>query len=189
MDVLALLALFVSVAGLCYTVWRDRVMDRRVKQVEGEQQRAQAAAALRLSKASAPYFSPSKALIGHVYDFGENGQPIVWHGTNQNILSTQNREIKRDAPEGTMVIVVLDNHGKGARKIRLSGDIPSAEIRQEPDLSSASGLIFLRYAYSPSQHGKVQRITVSFESEDGYDLTHVYETRHGFFEFHRVDPK
>ncbi|MBI3987234.1 MAG: hypothetical protein HY343_09955 [Lentisphaerae bacterium] len=189
MDILALLALIVSVVVFGYTAWRDRVMDRRMKQVEAEQQRAQSEATQRRSKTSAPYFLPSQAFVSNVYDRGENGQPIVWLSMNQNILSAQNQEIKKEAPKGTAVILVLDNHGKGARKIKLSGDIPDAEIRQEPPLGSANDLIFLRYPYSPSQHGQVQRISLSFESEDGYDLTHVYETRHGIFEFHRVEPK
>lgn len=189
MNVTALFALLVSIAGFCYTVWRDRAMAARMKRVEAEQQKQQAEVALRHSKASAPYFSPSKAPIGQVYDIGEKGQPVFWAGINQNILSTQHREIKQDIPEGTPVIVVLDNHGKVARRITLSGEIPDAHLRQEPPVSGAHGLIFLKYPYSPSQHGEIQRISISFESEDGYDLTHVYETRHGFFEFHRVEPK
>ena len=122
-------------------------MDARVKQVEVEQQREKEEAALVHSKAFAPYFSPANVLVNHVYDFGENGHLICWNGMGKNVLSTQNREITKDAPEDTSIILVLDNNGKGARKVILSGDIPKAEIRQEPDVDSARGLIFLRYPY------------------------------------------
>lgn len=108
---------------------------------------------------------------------------------NGNVLSVQRKEIPKDAPEKTPVIIVLDTGGKGARRIKISGDIPDVQLKQEPDLDSAHGLVFLKYPYSPPQHGKIQKVVLSFETEDGLELTHTYETRHGHFEFYRVDPK
>jgi hypothetical protein len=105
-----------------------------------------------------------------------------------NVLSSYQNEILKTAPEKTLVILPLDNNGKVARKIRLSGDISDIEIKQEPDMSGSNGLIFVKYPYSPQQHGKLQKVIISFESMDGHDLTHVYQTRHGFFEFTRIDP-
>ena len=34
-----------------------------------------------------------------------------------------------------------------------------------------------------------QKVIFSFETDDGLQLTHSYETRHGYFEFYRVEPK
>jgi len=182
-------AIIVSLLALGYTIWKDRKMDKRMKKVEQEQEREKAEAAIRRSKASAPFFSPSKQLFGQVYETSEDGGISAWHAMNGNVLSIQRKEIPKDAPEKTPVIIVLDTGGKGARRIKILGDIPDVLLKQDPDLDSAHGLVFLKYPYSPSQHGKIQKVILSFETEDGLELTHTYETRHGFFEFYRVDPK
>jgi hypothetical protein len=108
---------------------------------------------------------------------------------NENVLTIQNREIGREAPESIPIIFALDTGGKGARRIEVSGEIPDIELRQEPDIDSANGLVFVKYAYVSSLHGKKQKVIISFETEDGLELVHTYETRHGVFEFYRIDPK
>lgn len=65
-------AIIVSLLALGYTIWKDRKMDKRMKKVEQEQEREKAEAAIRRSKASAPYFSPSKKLFGQVYETSED---------------------------------------------------------------------------------------------------------------------
>lgn len=144
-------------------------------------------AAIRHSKASSPYLVPSGSLVDGVHD--ETDKPYefsCWH--HPNVLTLQNKEIPREMPEGKTVIVVLDNNGKGARKIELSGDVVGGQIRQEPKIEAAHGLTFFKYPYDPKSHGKQQRIEISFETEDGHRLTHVYLTKHGYFEFRRIEP-
>ena len=182
-------AIIVSLLALSYTIWKDRKMNKRMKKVEEEQEREKAEATIRRSKASAPYFSPSKKLFGQIYETSEEGGISAWHAMNGNVLSIQRKEIPKDAPEKTPVLIVLDTGGKGARRINITGDIPDVLIKQEPDIESAHGLVYLKYPYSPSQHGQKQKVMLSFETEDGLELTHTYETRHGHFEFYRVDPK
>jgi hypothetical protein len=183
-------AIIFSLLALGYTIWKDRKMNKRMKKVEEEQEREKAEAAIRRSKASAPYFSPSKKMVGQLYDTTDEGGLTVWM-TRQygNVLSIERKEIGKDAPEKTPVIIVLDAGGKGARRIKVSGDIQDLELKQEPDVSDANGLVFLKYPFTPTNHGKTQKVVLSFETEDGLELTHTYETRHGYFEFYRVDPK
>ena len=180
-------ALLVSFLALGYTIWKDYRTDQRMKRIEEEQEREKKETAVRRSKASAPYFSPSKKLVQMVYETTDDGGICVWHGGN--VLSIDQREIPADAPEATPVIVLLDTGGKGARHIRIAGDIPGLELKQEPDINDAHGLLYLKYPFAPSQRGETQKVILSFETEDGLDLTHTYETRHGCFEFYRVDPK
>jgi hypothetical protein len=183
-------AIIVSLLALGYTLWKDRKMNKRMKKVEEEQVREKAEAATRRSKASAPYFSPSKKMVGQLYDTTEEGGLTIWM-TRQygNVLSIERKEIGKDAPEMTPVIIVLDTGGKGARRIKVSGDIQDLEFKQEPDVPDANGLVFLKYPFTPTNHGKTQKVVLSFETEDGLELTHTYETRHGHFEFYRIDPK
>ena len=184
------IAIIVSLLALGYTIWKDRKMNQRMKKVEQEQEREKTEAAIRRSKASAPYFSPSKKMVGQLYDTTDEGGLTVWM-TRQygNVLSIERKEMGKDALEKTPVIIVLDTGGKGARRINISGDIPGLELKQEPDVRDAHGLVFLKYPYTPANHGKTQKVVLSFETEDGLELTHTYETRHGHFEFYRVDPK
>jgi hypothetical protein len=182
-------AIIVSLLALGYTIWKDRKMNKRMKKVEQEQEREKQEAAIRRSKASAPYFSPSKKLFGQLYETNDVGGIEFWSSMSGNVLSNQRREIGEEAPEKTPVIIVLDTGGRGARRIKLSGDIPNIELKQEPEIDSAAGLVFLKYPYSPAERGKKQKVIFSFETEDGLELTHIYETRHGYFEFYRVDPK
>jgi len=159
-----------------------------MKKVEQEQERERSEAVIRRSRASAPYFSPSKQMVGHVFESSDDGGLSAWNMRQGNVLSIMHSEFGKDAPDKTPVIVLLDTNGKGARRIRISGDIPGVELKEEPDVNDAHGLVFLKYPYTPSQHGKTQRVILSFETEDGFELTHTYETRHGHFVFNRVDP-
>lgn len=181
------IALVISLGTLGYTIAKDRKLENRVKQVELEQEQERAAAALRRSKASAPYFTPSKKLVHMLYEDDEDGGISAYHGAN--VLSVDRREMPKDAPTNTPVIVLLDTYGKSAKQIKVNGDSPNLQLRQEPDMREAHGLIYLKYPYVPSNHGNAQKVIISFETEDGYDLTHTYETRHGCFEFRRIDPK
>lgn len=182
-------AVIISILALGYTIWKDYKTNKRMEKIEKEQEREKQEAANRRAKASAPYFTPSGKMFGILYDADENGDLGAWNSMNANVLSPSQKEMPNDAPEKTPVIVPLNNSGKGARRIRLSGDIPEVELKQEPDMRDAHGIIFLKYPYSPSEHGKTQKVVLTFETEDGLELTHTYETRHGFFEFHRIDPK
>lgn len=48
--------------------------------------------------------------------------------------------------------------------------------------------IILQYPYDRSKHGAVQCVRINFETFDGIKSYHVYEVRHGFCEFRRIDP-
>ena len=58
----------------------------------------------------------------------------------------------------------------------------------EAAMQNARGRIFLEYPYEKVLHGKEQQITVSFETDDGIQDTHLYSTKHGFRILARVDP-
>lgn len=181
-------AVIVSILALSYTVWKDIKTNKRMEKIEKEQEREKQEAANRRAKASAPYFTPAGKMFNMLYEEDDDGELGVWTWANGNVLSGSRKEMPKDSPEKTPVIIPLNNSGKGARRIRLSGDIPDVELKQEPDIPDANRTIFLKYPYSPAQHGKTQKITLTFETEDGFDLTHTYETRHGFFEFRRINP-
>lgn len=181
-------AIIISIVTLVYTFLKDRKTEVRLHKVEEQQEREKAQAALRRSRASAPFFSPSRKLFGQVYDTNEEGI-IAWHSMAENLLSTQRNQVSKELADKYPIIMVLDTGGKGARRIEISGDIPEFELRQEPDLNGAHELVFAKYPYAPANHGKIQKVILTFETEDGLELTHTYQTKHGFFEFFRIDPK
>jgi hypothetical protein len=182
-------AVIVSILALGYTILKDIRTNKRMEKIEKEQEREKQEAANRRAKASAPYFTPLGQMFSILYEDDGEGGMGAWTWANVNVLSPSRKEMPNDAPEKTPVILPLDNSGKGARRIQLSGDISEVELKREPEMRDAHGIIFLKYPYSPSEHGKTQKVVLTFETEDGLELTHTYETRHGFFEFHRIDPK
>jgi len=182
-------AIVVSILALGYTILKDTRTNKRMAKIEKEQEREKHEAANRRAKASAPYLTPLRKMFNMIYETNDDGGMGGWSGMNANVLSITRKELTKDVPEKTPVILPLENSGKRARRVRISGDIPEVELRQEPEMRSANGIIFLKYPYSPSEHGKTQKVILKFETEDGLELTHTYETRHGCFEFHRIDPE
>lgn len=180
--------IIISGLALAYAFWKDRKMNIRMQQVEKAQELEKQEAALRRSRASAPYFTPSTRIFSNIWEPVDNGQYSGWSATDDNVLSFQRKEVGKEVPENTPIIFVVDTGGKGARRISVSGDIPGLKIQQEPDINAANNLVYFKYPYVPSKHGMKQKVSFSFETEDGDKLTHTYETRHGFHEFKRIDP-
>jgi hypothetical protein len=182
------IAILLSILTLGYAISKDIRLDRRVKKIEEDQAKEKEAESVRRSKASAPFFIPTQDLFGHIYERNDDGGTGLWSVLGGNILYNQRQEVSKNLTAGNMVILVVSNSGKNARKIRLSGDITGIVIKQEPEMSGARHRVFFKYPFSPVDRGKTQKIIISFETDDGYDLTHSYETRHGFFELRRIDP-
>jgi hypothetical protein len=90
--------------------------------------------------------------------------------------------------DGKPVVLPLENHGAAARRIRIKAALKNCVLRQEPNLKSARGRIFLKYEYERALQGTSAELKISFESSDGYQDTHTYRTVHGEFVFERVDP-
>ena len=187
MEMLPLVAILLSILTFGYSFWKDFRLERRLKTIEEEQSKEKAAENIRRSKASSPYFSPSKDLFSYVTEQSEGGMGM-WRVLGGNVLYHDRKEVSKEMKSDDVVIFVIDNLGKSARKIRLTGDIAGIVLKQEPDMSDSHRRLFFKYPYVPATHGKEQKIIISFESEDGYDLTHTYLTRHGFFELSRIDP-
>jgi hypothetical protein len=181
-------AIIISGLALLYTYCKDRKMNKRMAKVEEEQKLEKQEAALRRSRASAPYFTPSTALYNNLFELGDDGQFHSWGAGSKNLLTVRRKEIAKDASKDTPVIFVIDNLGKDAKRIKISGDIPGFEMKREPRISAAGDYLFVKYPYDPAQQGKTQKVIFSFETEDGDNISHIYETRHGFHEFKRIDP-
>ena len=187
MQELPFIAILLSILTFGYTFWKDFRLEKRLKTIEEEQAKEKTAERIRRSKASSPYFVPSKDLFSYVTEQGE-GSMGMWRVLGGNVLYHDRKEVSDALKDNDPVIFVIDNLGKAARKIRLSGDITGITLKQEPDMSDSRRRLFLKYPFVPVNRGKEQKIVFSFESEDGYDLTHIYQTRHGFFELTRIDP-
>jgi hypothetical protein len=78
-------AIIVSLLALGYTIWKDRKMNKRIRKVEKEQEREKAEAEIRRSKASAPYFSPSKKMVGQLYEITDEGGLITFTGKSYRV--------------------------------------------------------------------------------------------------------
>lgn len=183
-DIIALAALVFSLATFGYTVWRDRKMDARVKQVESEQDREKEDAKRRQSVASSPFFYPSDDLENSYTTTSPHGMNS-WHLMDQRLLSAYKQEIGDKVPNGERIGIVLGVSGGNARRLAIGGEIEDVHLERS---SERLGRVILSYPYSRDQHGNLQKIAFSFETEDGYHFDHTYETRHGHFEFRRIDP-
>lgn len=175
----------ISLLTLFYTIIKDYRTNKRLKRVEQEQAREKQEEKLRRSRASAPFFCPSKIPISAVYESDGDGY-FAWIVLKNNVLCSLRNEIDKSQQDTGKIILPLDTIGKMAKSVAVSGDIPDLEIKQETP--GSNDLIFLKYTYCPANHGKSQKVNLDFETEDGYKLTHIYQTRHGFCEFKRIDP-
>ncbi len=184
---LPFVAILLSILTFGYTFWKDIRLERRLKQVEDSQEKERKAEAIRRSKASAPYFVLSPDLFGRTVEQGEKGEAWMWRTDGGNILYQQRHEVSEKLEANDPVVLVIENIGKDARKIHLSGDITGIALKVEPPMDPTRRLFF-KYPFVPANRGKVEKIIISFETEDGYDMTHTYQTRHGFFELARIDP-
>lgn len=203
---LPLVALLLTILNFGYTLLKDRRLDEkskleeaqrienekrleeRMKQMEEAQEKEKRAELIRRSKASGPYFALSSDLFSYITDQTPDGQAFMYRAGGGNILYLQRHEVAESLDTTDTVYLIVENRAKSARKIRLSGDINGISLGREPEMSGSHQNLFFKYPFAPGDRGKVQKIIISFESEDGYDLTHVYQTRHGFFELMRIDP-
>jgi len=172
---------------LLYTLYRNHVSDKRIKDAE----RAQKSAENRLreieSRGKAPYFVPSAELFPQLYE-EEDGKLYLWSGRNGNVLCAGRKRVSEEMADGKPVVLPLENHGAAARRIQIDTSLKKCVLRQEPELRSARNRIFLKYDYDQALQGKAVELKISFESLDGYKNTHTYRTVHGEFVFERVDP-
>lgn len=97
-------------------------------------------------------------------------------------------EISKALPTGTPVLLVIENAGKGARKISVTLDGTPIALKQEADFQGAHGLSYFEYLYEPEKHGREQHIVLKFEAESGHQDQHTYKTRHGMRTLQRIDP-
>ncbi len=206
MGYLPLIAILLTILNFAYTLLKDYRLDARskkeeakrlekekrledrVKEVEEAQEREKKAELTRRSKASGPYLHPSQDLFSHLCEHAPDGKMWMYPAGGGRVLCVHERETGKDVEKGEPIFMVIENTGQPARNIRFSGDVTGISIGKEPDMDSSAHRQFLRYPFDPEQRGKVQKIVMSFETPDGYDLVHTYETRHGFFELRRIDP-
>lgn len=134
-------------------------------------------------RGNAPFFRTSEALNLQVYENLGAGQ-IVMH---QYCLGGHYREFPKGAKSGE-VILLVDNHGESARSISVKLDGEEIVFSTEPDFQGAHGHSFFRYPYEPQKHGQTQRIEICFETRNGVQDTHIYETKHGVSHLKRIDP-
>lgn len=128
-------------------------------------------------RGNAPFFRASHL---HVPQGNERPNQIVDFGKEV--------DVKTILP-GIVLSLSLANDGHEARNLNddwESGEgleLCSTGLKRDPH--HATGL---SYKYDPAKHGQTKRIKISFETLDGVKDQHVYETRHGFCEFRRIDP-
>ena len=169
----------VTTLGLLYAMHRNRVLDERAKDAE-------ARLAQTRRRGEGPYLVPYPENVGHVYE-QENENTFFWSVTNSNVLSVYRQKVE-GVKDGDPVVLILYNQGGDARRISIETDLQDCVIRQEPDMSGAHGLIFLKYAYESAKAGKPCLLHLSFESPTGHQDTHTYQTIHGERAFTRIEP-
>lgn len=176
----------VAALTLAFTFYQHRLSERRLAEATEGQRKAEKELADMRSRGEGPYLAPSNQLCGHIYE--QTGKDIVlWPTTGSNVLCSQREEVS-DLKSGDLVILLLENSGRNARRIRIDAALKNCTIKQEPDFDSSHGYIFLKYEYEPEQHGKTVQLSMSFEAPSGFQDTHVYETIHGRRVFTRVKP-
>src|SRR5438552_2835182 len=84
---------------LLYTLYRNHVSDKRIKDAE----RAQKSAENRLreieSRGKAPYFVPSAELFPQLYE-EEDGKLYLWSGRNGNVLCAGRKRVSEEMADG-----------------------------------------------------------------------------------------
>ncbi len=156
-------------------------------------QKAQSAAEGELTairrRGNAPYLTPSNALFNIAREpVRENGQGAGWSPINSNVLCWMRQEVPPDLPEDTPVVLIVGNSGQPARRVDVKLDNREVFFRQEPDVDGAQGLLLLKYPYQPKMRGQMQILEIAFETPDGMQDVHRYETRHGIRHLRRIDP-
>jgi hypothetical protein len=183
----AVAAAVLSGFGLLYTIYRNHVLDKRLKASEADGKASKQKLAEIEARGKAPYLTTSTGLIGNAFHQEDDGSISMFPAVGSNVLSTRNRVVVGLA-KGDPVVLVLENQGADARRIRIVTDLKEASLRQEPEIDGAHGYTFLLYEYEPDKQGQRVKIELSFESHDGYQGAHTYETKHGEFYFVRTHP-
>lgn len=179
--VIAFAGWVVAALVFLYSIYRNHISDRRIKRAEEE------LAAIKL-RGQGPYLVPSKKMVNVVYE-GKGESIGAWPITSGNVLCSMRNKVSSEINAGDPVILLVDNLGKDARRIIIAKtDLKNCLITQEPNISSASGLAFLKYDFEPDKFDKPCDIYLDFESSDGFQGQHVYRTIHGEFELVRIKP-
>ncbi len=138
------------------------------------------------SRGETPYLSPSTQLCGYIYV--QTGEEIVcWDTIGSNVFWVEREEVS-GLKAGDPVILLLENSGLDARRIKIDTVLKNCGIRQEPNVSDSHGYTFLKYDHDPEQHGKTVQSSMELEARSGFRDTHVYETVHSRRAFARVKP-
>lgn len=160
--------------------------EAETKLAQAAQGKAEAALLLAKRRGAGPLLVPDDTMFHGIYE--ATGPKIqMWFCGNQNVLCWSLGEVV-DLPDKTPVIFLVQNIGKAAPQYSLDFEGGPIELKKEPEMDSAHGFYFLKYAFHAEMHGKAQTLRLKFISENGFEDTHTYELVHGHRMLKRIDP-
>lgn len=139
-------------------------------------------------RGEAPYLVPSQSLFNHLYFDAGGGEIRFFPGGSGNVLCSLRDEVAKETAPGTPIFFVVENNGKGARRVTITLDGQAARLRHEPQIQGAHDLSYLEYSYNPAKHGQNQCLVIEFETETGVQDRHTYLLKHGFRSLTRQHP-
>lgn len=135
-----------------------------------------------------PIFRLCQDTFQRVFELDENGELFIYQFGSAQILSIQHKDAGVDFPAGENVILVLEDMDVSAIVTSIKMGDKSITMHREPDFDGSSQRNYLKYPFDPAMHGKRQEIKIVMKSRSGVPDTHTYETFHGLWRLHRIDP-
>src|SRR6266478_3286191 len=80
-------------------------------------------------RGEAPYLTPSNIPFEHLYFSLKPGEVRILPAGSPNLLCFLRDEVERTVPEKTPIMFVVDNQGRAARRVSLSLDGVSIQLR------------------------------------------------------------
>lgn len=167
--------------------WLHEIRQKR-KEKEGRE-KAEAELKLIRRRGDAPFLALDESRFEQfLFPPAEPGKIRFVRPGSSMLLCYARQEVERDTPGNHAVMLVFENRGLAADKIKVTLEGHPVTILSEPDIRSANGLVALQYDYHRECHGQEQTFIVWFQARNGFEDTHRYRTRHGIRELERVDP-
>lgn len=184
----------VSTLSFVFTLFKF-LNERREKRAESAR-RGMAEIVLRETqrRADAPFL-----MVRSMYaENHTSGEPAVIEGRHITIYQDTRLTFRpgeafamdRLPAEGAAVCLVVVNHGRRVRAARITQpsdyalDAALGHISED----NAGRLPKIIYPFLREHLGQAVSFTLEFESLDGVQQRHIYETRHGACELRRIDP-
>jgi predicted RNase H-like nuclease (RuvC/YqgF family) len=182
---------FVAIFG--YFKWWVEIREKDHERKEKEAERAQKEKVMKElaeihRRADAPFLQLCNSRFNMLYHEADDGKLVAISCMEAGMLSAFQMKVSPKIEDGDEVVLLNENSGQPAHAVRLTLDGLPVRIYQEADMQHSGNHQYIIYPYRKAKHGSVQRIQISFESKNGVQDTHSYETHHGVRTLRRIDP-